>query len=373
MRWIFWTAAAVVGYTYFGYAAWLWVRGRWRSRPVRSSPCWPSISIVMVVRNEASVLPRKLKNLLQLNYPPDLTEILVVSDGSTDGTDRVLSSAAATSPLRVLLNSESRGKAAGLNDAIRAARGKVVVFTDARQQIEVDAVKLLMENFADPDVGCASGELMLGDPDSGEPAKGMGLYWKFEKRIREMESSSGSVIGATGALYAVRGDLLVAVPEETILDDVYLPMHVLKKGARVVFDPRARAWDVPSLGRQREFSRKVRTLNGNYQLLLLAPWLLKSTNPERFGFVSHKLLRLAVPFALGAALVAALLTSGTFYRVALVLQLAFYGLSTLALLGTKCGPLARAADAAFTFVLLNTAAVVAFAHFVTGRKVVWLR
>ena len=138
-----------------------------------------------------------------------------------------------------------------------------------------------------------------------------------------------------------------------------------------MFDPRARAWDVPDMGRRREFFRKVRTLGGNYQLLQLAPWLLQRTNPVRFGFVSHKLLRLAVPFALGTLLIASLLLSGTVYRVALVLQLAFYGLSALTFLRAKRGPLARVADAAFTFVLLNTAAIVAFANFVTGRKATW--
>jgi poly-beta-1,6-N-acetyl-D-glucosamine synthase len=140
-----------------------------------------------------------------------------------------------------------------------------------------------------------------------------------------------------------------------------------------VFDSRARAWDKPDLGRQREFARKVRTLSGNYQLLRLAPWLLKSSNPERFGFVSHKLFRLAAPFALGAALVSSLLASGTVYKFALAAQLAFYALSGLRLMGTKEGPLARPADAAFTFVMLNAAAMVAFAIFVTGRKAAWAR
>jgi biofilm PGA synthesis N-glycosyltransferase PgaC len=373
MRWLFWGAVALIGYTYFGYALFLWIRCRWRPRPVRSHPQWPSISIVMVVRNEAAVLSRKLKNLLELDYPADHREILVVSDGSTDDTNRILSTIAETSPVRVFLNPQPRGKAEGLNDAANAAKGDVIVFTDARQKIEIDAVKLLVENFADPDVGSASGELMLGDPDSGEPATGMGVYWKFEKRIRLMESGSGSVIGATGALYAVRRDLLVAFPPETILDDVYLPMHVLRRGARVVFDARARAWDAPDMGRRREFVRKVRTLGGNYQLLQLEPWLLQSTNPARLEFVSHKLLRLAVPFALGAALISSLFLSGTVYRVALALQLGFYGLSALTFMGAKRGPLARVADAAFTFVLLNTAAIVAFAKFVTGRKAAWVR
>lgn len=371
MRWIFWGACITLAYTYFGYGLWLWIRCRWHPRPIRLQPHLPFVSIVMVVRNEAAVLGAKLNNLLELNYPADRTEILVVSDGSTDDTNRILLAKAEASPVRVLLNPAARGKAAALNDAIDTAQGDVVVFTDARQQIERDAIRILIENFADPEVGCASGELMLGDPDSGERATGMGLYWKFEKWIREMESASGSVIGATGALYAVRRDLLTALPPETILDDLYVPMHVLKRGSRVVFDARAHVWDVPDLGRSREFSRKVRTLSGNYQLLQLAPWLLQRANPARFEFASHKLLRLAAPFALATALVSSLFISGTIYRVALAAQLGFYALSTLTFLGAKRGPLARTADAASTFVLLNLAAVVAFANFVTGRKAAW--
>ena len=234
---------------------------------------------------------------------------------------------------------------------------------------------MLIENFADSDVGAASGELMLGDPASGETGKGRGLYWRIEKKIRELESASGSVVGATGAIYCARRRLLDAspLPEGTILDDVLLPMQIVRKGSRVIFDSRARAWDSPDLGEGREFSRKVRTLSGNYQLLQLAPWLLSHENPIRFEFVSHKLSRLAVPFALLALLIASLLLPQPLYRTALGAQLAFYALSLAALAGVKIGPLSRIADPARTFVVLNSAAMVAFINFVTGRKAVWVR
>ena len=214
---------------------------------------------------------------------------------------------------------------------------------------------------------------MLGDPESGEAGKGMGLYWKIEKRIRELESESGSVVGATGALYAVRRKLLAAVPEGTILDDLYIPMQVVRQGKRVVFDPRARAWDSPDLGADLEFARKVRTLSGNYQLVQIAPWLVSGENPVRFEFVSHKLFRLAAPFALAAVLVASMVLSGPVYRSALALQVVFYGLSLLAGLRMSGGPLARMSDAALTFVVLNSAAAVAFVNFLSGRKTVWIR
>jgi poly-beta-1,6-N-acetyl-D-glucosamine synthase len=369
---IFWGSAAVIAYTYFGYLAWLWLRGRWPRKDVMRGPCLPFVSIVVVVRNEEQVLQRKLGNLLTLDYPAEFMQLVVVSDGSTDRTEAILREYASNPRVSVVLNQLSRGKASGLNDAFEIVQGDIVMFTDARQEVEPGALHLLLENLADPQVGCVSGELMLGDPKTGESSEGLGIYWRVEKRIRELESASGSVIGATGALYAVRRNLLVPLPPATILDDVYLPMQVARQGFRVVFDSRARAWD-SNLGAEREFARKVRTLTGNYQLLQLAPWLLTSANPIRFEFVSHKLLRLIVPFALAGILVVSVILRAPVYRVALVLQVAFYGLSFLAMAQVKKGPLARMADAVFTFVMLNTAAVVAFANFVSGRKAAWSR
>jgi biofilm PGA synthesis N-glycosyltransferase PgaC len=391
MKYVFWFATALVGYSYLGYPAWLWLRSQWSPRPVRRSSgkgsgknsVTPAVSAVMVVRNEEAEIARKLENLMSLDYPQGQLEIVVVSDGSSDRTPAILADYAGDSelptgariPVRTFLKPASQGKAAGLNDAVKLARGEVLLFTDARQHIESGALRLLIENFADPDVGAASGELMLGDPTLGETGKGMGFYWRIEKKIRELESASGSVAGATGALYCARRSLVASspLPEGTILDDVLLPMQVVRQGYRVIFDSRARAWDTPDLGGGREFSRKVRTLSGNYQLLQLAPWLLSSQDRIRFEFISHKLSRLAVPFALLALLIASMFLPQPFYRAALGAQLAFYALSLVALAGVKIGPLSRIADPARTFVVLNSAAVVAFVNFVTGRKAVWVR
>jgi poly-beta-1,6-N-acetyl-D-glucosamine synthase len=373
MRWIFWSATLVIAYTYLGYFALVWARSRWRPRPIRRAPCAQRLSIILVVRNEERSLPAKLNNLTALNYPSDLTEILVVSDGSTDRTNHILSEFGTFPDRHVILNSQCRGKASGLNDAIGRASGEIVIFTDARQTLEEDAVRLLIENFADESVGCVSGELMFGSRISGEKPRGIASYWQFEKRIRQMEAISGSTIGATGAFYAVRRKLLAELPEGTILDDVFVPMEVIRRGYRVLFDSRARAWDVPDQGQEREFSRKVRTLTGNYQLLRLAPWLLTKENPVRFRFLSHKLMRLVVPFALLALLFVSSLIPEPIYRVALAAQIAFYLLSFCVFLVPRGGLFGRLADAAFTFVLLNAAAFVAFANFVGRRQTIWAR
>jgi cellulose synthase/poly-beta-1,6-N-acetylglucosamine synthase-like glycosyltransferase len=319
------------------------------------------------------VLAQKLRNLLDLDYPANNFQIVVVSDGSTDGTESILREHARNPQVHVMLNQLAGGKAAGLNAGVSIAHGDIVVFTDARQEIEPGAIRLLMENFVDAEVGAVSGELMLGDPVTGETGRGMGLYWQIEKRVRELEAAAGSVVGAIGALYAVRRELVVEVPVETIRDDVFIPMNVARQRFRVVFDERARAWDRPDLGTHQEFRRKVRTLTGNYQLLQLAPWLLRKENPLRFEFISHKLIRLMVPFALLVALAASGFLPGPFYPAAFSVQLGFYGLSVLGWTRWNLGPISRLSEAAYAFVALNAAALVAFANFVTGRKTIWMK
>jgi biofilm PGA synthesis N-glycosyltransferase PgaC len=373
MKAMFWGATGVIFCAYLGYPAWLWVCSRLSPRPIHRGANEPFISTVMVVRNEEATLPRKLRNLAGLDYPPDRMEFVVVSDGSSDRTLEILSEAAKDGRFRVLASPEPKGKAFRLNEALAVATGEIAVFMDARQEIEHDALRLLMENFADPTVGCVSGELMLGDLASGETEEGMGTYWRMEKKIRELESASGSVVGATGALYAARRSLLAPIPQDAILDDVLLPLTVARRGARVVFDNRARAWDSPDLGAEREFRRKVRTLTGNYQLLQIAPWVLSGANPLRFRFVSHKLLRLAVPFALATLLVASAAVPEPAYHFVFALQLCFYALGLFALSNKKRGVLTRVANAVVALIVLNTAAVVALANFVTGRKEVWVR
>ena len=370
---VFWAGVFVIGYAYLGYALLLFLLAAQGSRSVRTAKYAGSVSVVLVVHNEVAVLDRKLKNLMALRYPSERFEIVIVSDGSTDDTNELLVEYAEHPKVRVIVEPTQKGKAAGLNHALEVASGGIIIFTDARQYIEPDAIPALLASFADPEVGAVSGQLMLGHSESGEAGQGVGLYWKVEKLIRQLESKCSSTIGATGAFYAVRRELIVKLSADMILDDVYVPMHVLRQGYRVLFEAGARAWDTPDQGIKREFARKVRTLTGIYQLVQFEPWLLSSRNPERFGFVSHKLSRLLVPFALIAVLISSALLQGEVYRTALIIQLVFYALSLWALIGRKGGVLGRAADAAFTLVLLNTAALVAFGNFVGQRRVNWAR
>ncbi len=371
MKWTFWISFAFLVYTYAGYPLWLWLRAQLRPWPVMRGPVERRVSVIMVVRNEEKFVQQKLDNLLQLDYPSEQLQIVVVSDGSDDATESILGKYDGEPRLRTVLKKSPEGKAAGVNDALRIADGQILVFTDARQKIEVHAVRRLVENLADPAVGAVSGELMLGDPALGETGQGMGLYWRFEKKIRELESASGSVVGATGALYAVRRELTVELPPDMILDDVYIPMHIAEQGFRVLFEGRAQAWDTPDLGADREFRRKVRTLTGNYQLLQLAPWLFRRGNPLRFEFISHKLMRLVAPVFLVGIFLASGFLPGILFRILFWGQTAFYFSSLISCLHYDLGPLSRVCKIAHTFVVLNTAAVVAFSNYIRGNMRVW--
>jgi poly-beta-1,6-N-acetyl-D-glucosamine synthase len=372
MKSVFWVSAFLIVFTYVGYPACVYLRARLWPLPIRRASIFPSISIIVAVHNEEHNLPLKLSNLASLLYPADLIEIIVVSDGSTDETNRILSNWRTTSCHPVILG-EHVGKAAALNYGMAEAKNEIVVFTDARQRISPNALENLMMPFADPSIGCASGELMFPKDVAPNSSSGVGLYWRLEKNIRHWEAQAGSTVGATGALYAVRKSLLSPIPFGTILDDVYIPLQVARLGYRVVFEPSAAAWDDLRPNAKQEFQRKLRTLFGNYQLLQVAPWVLGSSNPLRLQFVCHKLFRLLAPFALLGAFLSALWVRQGIYEAAFVVQFVFYGLACLSVFPAKMGIVTRLSNISSAFVVLNTAAAVAFIYFITGRKALWTR
>jgi cellulose synthase/poly-beta-1,6-N-acetylglucosamine synthase-like glycosyltransferase len=369
MKLIFWLCLALVIYAYLGYAVWLWVLVLLRRRPVLQSPNAPDISIIIAARNEEANLPAKLESLRHLDYPRDHLQTVIASDGSTDRTASILREHVATI-VPVILD-QSNGKANALNEAVKHATGEILVFLDARQYVESDAVSALVSCFADPAVGAVSGELLIEPSLGGQSSDALGIYWKIEKVVRKLESESGSVVGATGAIYAIRRELYTPMPAGTVLDDVFIPMHVARAGKRVVFQPLAIARDRVFSQKGKEFSRKVRTLTGNYQLLLLAPWLLSPANPLLFRFISHKLLRLLVPLLLILMLVACMFIPTPLYRTLFWLQVTFYGLAGFGMLSPSTRRFKPIAIAN-TFVMLNAAAALAFYNFIAGRNRVWV-
>lgn len=370
MRLLFWLCCLLVSYAYFGYACWLWLQVRFHKQAVLKRHAAPDVSIIIAARNEEARLQDKLANLRLMDYPGDRLQIVVASDGSTDRTAAILREQAAA--IVPVILEQPRGKAGALNEAVRAATGEILVFLDARQSVDHNAVAELVACFADPNIGAVSGELLL-EADSGtSTASALDIYWKIEKMVRKLESASGSVVGVTGAIYAVRRELYTEIPAGTILDDVFVPMSVVRQGKRVVFEPAAIARDRVFSEKGKEFSRKVRTLTGNYQLLQLAPWLLSPANPLLFRLVSHKLLRLLVPLLLVLMLVASLMANGPLYRTIFMLQIFFY---LLALVGIASPSIKKFKPVAIasTFVMLNAAAALSFYNFVAGRNRVWVR
>lgn len=334
MKALFWISVLLVAYVYVGYplllAAWARVCNRVPRKPSPGSIShWPSISIVLAARNEAHRLRARVENLLQIPYPGG-REIIVVSDGSTDAPAAALRG---LGPHVALIELPAGGKPLALNAGADAARGEILVFADARQRFSPETLVELVANFADPRVGGVSGELVL-DAESQEGSstvgEGVGLYWTYEKWLRRNESLVWSTLGATGAIYALRRTAWRPLPADTLLDDVLAPMRAVLDGWRVVFDERARAFDRASVDAAAESRRKVRTLAGNYQILLQEPRLLLPVrNPVWVQYVSHKIGRLLVPWALVAWFVSstALLFDGWMYAAAFSVQALFYGLA----------------------------------------------
>ncbi|MDW5267505.1 MULTISPECIES: glycosyltransferase family 2 protein [Acidobacteriaceae] len=370
MKLLFWFCFALTAYAYFGYIVWLRIYVALHRRPIFQSHVTPAASIIIAARNEEANLPAKLENLRLLDYPQDHLQIVIASDGSTDRTASILREQ--IPPIVSVILDESNGKAFALNEAVKQATGEILVFLDARQFVETNAVSELISCFADPDVGAVSGELLLEDASGTASSEALGIYWKIEKAVRKLESASGSVVGVTGAIYAIRRELYTEIPAGTLLDDVFVPMHVARLGKRVIFQPSAIARDRLFSAKGKEFSRKVRTLTGNYQLLQLAPWLLSPANPLLFRFISHKLLRLFVPLFLVVMLVTSAFAGGSFYRAIFWLQISFYLLAAVGMLSPSFKRFKPAAISS-TFVMLNAAAALAFYNFIAGKNKVWIR
>lgn len=355
---IFWLSAALVVYTCAGYPLFLALAARLFRRQWRQEPFRGSVSVVLPVFNEEESITRRLDELCRhLTRAGISGELIVVSDGSTDRT-AALAKEHPCGLVRVLALPERLGKAQALSEGCAAARHDVLVFADARQRWSETALPLLLENFADPSVGAVSGELIV-EAAPGVMA-GVGLYWRFEKWLRRTESRVHSITGVTGAICAVRRELFRAPPPGTLLDDVYWPLQVAMQGYRVVHDRRAEAYDrLPDLARD-EFRRKVRTLSGNYQLLGRLPQaLLPWRNPVLIQYLSHKLFRLLVPWALVVMLMASFALPGDFYRSALWAQGMGYAMG-LAGMFRPLASRSRILSAAGSFLLLNVAAWCAF-------------
>ncbi len=364
MKAVFWLAFLGTWYAYVGYALLLAAWRRVGARPVRRDPLVrPTISVILPVHNEARHLANRLGELTALEYPSDRLELVIVSDGSTDGSDEIVAAAAARDPrIRLVRIDDRRGKGNALNAGVAAARHEVFVFIDAGIALEPRAIVNIVAPFADPTVGCVSGE------DRIRGFSGEGLYGRYEMALRRGESAIHSLVGASGSFYAMRRAATPVYPEGQAPDFVAV-LHTVSRGMRAVSEESATGWMGALDSHADEFRRKVRTLLRGMAALAAYAHLL---NPRRAGVFalflwSHKLMRWLVPFFLVAMLVAnAMLLAEPLYRWIGASQAAFYAVGALALAGV--GTRTKAGKFAGYFINVNAAIALAWGQFLRGRR-----
>ncbi len=330
---VFWASVTAIIYPYALYPALIWLKGVIFPRRVRRSEVTPPVTVLIPAYNEVDCIGDTVANKLAQDYPQEQMEIMVISDGSTDGTDDVVTSFADRG-VRLLRRGPREGKAAALNEAVKLARGEIIVFSDANSLFAPDGIRRMVENYADPEVGYVTGNLRFIAEGDGASGGGNNAYMKYENLIRSLETRAGSIIGVNGGCDSVRKLLYVDIPRQLITDFI-LPLHVLSTGHRVVYDARVGAHEVANKEMSSEFRMRVRVALRALQGLVYMRRLL---NPFRypavaFSLISHKLLRYGafafMPIALCANALAAMqapIYGALFAAHAMVYALACIGL-----------------------------------------------
>ncbi|MFI5268492.1 MAG: glycosyltransferase family 2 protein [Chloroflexota bacterium] len=377
---ILWSCCALVAYTYAGYPLLLFlassaaeVRQSWNrvlgrdlssNREAAAQEVWPLVSVVVAAHNEADQLPGLLESLSHLEYPRDRLELVMVSDGSTDGTAEFLQ-AWARPGVQVVVLPRQGGKPAALNAGVACARHDILLLTDASTRPQPDTLRKLVRHFDDPTVGVVCGALrFLHNPDSKHTE---GAYWSYECLLRLMEARLGATLTASGALYALRKSCFPPLRATSWIEDFLVPMHARQAGFRVLYDPEAWAFEVPAPSVRGEFKRRVRLAMGSFRALgtLVGTRLDGCT---RWAFFSHKVLRWCVPFFLVLILVTNVaLWPDTPYRLLLLTQLGLYGLAFAGAANSGPAHHSRLAQGLYFFVAMNAAFFWGFVLFLWDR------
>jgi len=361
----FFVSAAFAFYVVFGYPLLLALAARLRTRPLARGSDLKTVTVVLCVYNGEKWIGEKLRSILALDYPRDLLQILVVSDGSTDRTASIVAEFAAGDV--ELLALPRSGKAAALNAGIQQARGEILFFTDVRQPLDPACLKSLVSCLGDPQVGAACGHVyFIGDAEGAH----MGLYWRYEKWIRNNQTKLDSILAGTGCIYALKRELAVPLPADTLLDDSYLPLSAFLRGYRFILDPGAIAWEYPT-SLDTEFRRKVRTLAGIYQLVGFFPGLLGPSNRMWIHFFSYKFGRLLLPFALLGMAISSFWLPQPWANLFLLTQVLFYGLACIDQWIPEKTALKRLSSVCHTFVVLMLASLCAVSIFFVPPRTLW--
>jgi cellulose synthase/poly-beta-1,6-N-acetylglucosamine synthase-like glycosyltransferase len=368
----FWGAAAILFYVFVGYPFLLALLRSLRTRSVSTAPIEPHVCLFIAANDEGAVIEAKLQNTLAVDYPADKLDIIVASDGSVDETNAIVRRFAPR--VRLLEFSPRRGKIAVVNEGMRTVRSEIVVFSDANTFLDVGAIRALVRNFADSDVGAVSGDVRL-EGERAALGQSEDLYYRYERWLQAAESDIGSMVGVDGALYAIRRELFVPAPDDTILDDMAIPMAVVRAGQRVIFERDARGHERGSESAREEFSRKVRVIAGAFQFLSRHDSAVPIDSPQvMLSMVSHKALRWLSPAFGACAFLASvvLARSATAYGLLAAAQLL-----VLALGAVGCVKALRRVTViglAHYFCLVQAAAAVGFIKGLSGSQSVrWRR
>lgn len=367
---IFWASILITLYAYSGYPLLLAIAAAIRTKKVRKGPFTPTVTLIISVYNEERVIREKIENSLALDYPREKLEIIVASDGSTDRTHEIVRQ---FMPQGVRLHVlEGRlGKTAVLNSVVPLLKSGIVLFTDANSMYDKDAVKYLMENFADPEVGCVTGETRLMNPEGSSLGENEKAYYSYDTYLKIKESDTGSTVGADGAIFAIRRELYQPLGQ-SIINDFVIPLQVVARGYRVVYEPRAFLYEATATPLKGGFKRRIRIINRSLWGLFSVSGVL---NPLKTGFfsvevISRKLLRWTAPVFILTALLANIgLLHSPFYLLTFVLQAAFYlmaGLTALNIWRTEN----RFLNFPFYFCHGNAAALIAIFKFLRGERIV---
>lgn len=338
---LFWLSVALIVYTYVLYPILLTiivklVGNKRQTKPFQEKDNWPEVAVVIAAYNEEKVIKARIENLLGLDYPADKITYLVGSDGSQDNTNTILSSF--DDPrLQAHLFEINRGKASVLNNLMEMVTQPIVVFSDANTDFEPDAIKRLVAHFDDQAVGAVCGELNLFNPGNNDNKDG--VYWRFEQFLKKQESKIDALLGANGAIYAIRSTLYQAIPSNTIVDDFLIVMNVAKLKHRIIYDTQALAHEEIAPNIAEESKRRIRIGTGNYQAFMRLLWALNpATGWRSFSYISHKVLRWFTPHFMVIALITnALLIGEPLYFLGFLLQIAVYAAAHLGMKKTQQG------------------------------------
>lgn len=367
---MFWSSALALFYTYAGYPLLIALVGTLKRRIVRRAAIEPTVSVIITAYNEERDLRAKLDNTLALDYPRDCLEIIVASDCSTDRTDDIAGEFAVYG-VRLHRQSERLGKTAAQNAAVEHARGAIVLFSDATSLYEPDVLRAIVPNFADAEIGCVAGRLIYLDSSDSQVGRGARSYWGYETFLKTHESRAGSLIGASGCLYAVRKSAYVPLYHEACSDFI-IATKMVEQGLRAVYEANAVCTEQTNRQSDKELKMRVRIIAQTFTDLWRHRAML---NPFRSGFyavqlLSHKVMRYLVPFFLmGLFFASAVLASGAlFYRMVFAAQLAGYACPLLAWMLNRVG--FRSPLLAFPqyFILANLASLIACYQFLRGER-----